>query len=112
MRDKWGLIGLVWRLWRPFPGLGEAKTKIAKEYGADFVIDQTKVADLAAEVRLLTDGKGADITYENAGAPEAFNNALHITRSGQVMLVGVSGQPYSFVSAGLVPHEINMDNDF
>jgi threonine dehydrogenase-like Zn-dependent dehydrogenase len=91
----------------------EAKAKIAKEYGADVVVDQTKVKDLAAEVRSLTGGKGADITFESAGAPESFNNALQITRSGgQVMLVGVSGQPYSFVSAGLVPHEINMDTSF
>jgi threonine dehydrogenase-like Zn-dependent dehydrogenase len=91
----------------------EAKAKIAKEYGADIVVDQTKVKDLAAEIRSLTDGKGADITFESAGAPESFNNALQITRAGgQVMLVGVSGQPYSFVSAGLVPHEINMDTSF
>jgi len=91
----------------------EAKAKIAKEYGADFVVDQTKVADLSAEIRSLTDGKGADITFESAGAPESFANALNITRSGgQVMIVGVSGQPSSFVSARYVPQEINMDTSF
>jgi threonine dehydrogenase-like Zn-dependent dehydrogenase len=91
----------------------ESKAKIAKEYGADFVVDQTKVSDIAAAVQELTDGKGADITYECAGSPESFANALKITRSGgQVMLIGVSGQPYSFVSAGLIPHEINMDTSF
>jgi threonine dehydrogenase-like Zn-dependent dehydrogenase len=91
----------------------EAKAKIAKEFGADYVVDQTKVADLGAAIRELTDGKGADITYESAGAPESFANALNITRSGgQVMIVGVSGQPSSFVSARYVPQEINMDTSF
>jgi threonine dehydrogenase-like Zn-dependent dehydrogenase len=91
----------------------EAKAKVAKEYGADYVIDQTKVADLGAAVRELTGGKGADITYESAGSPEAFANALNITRSGgQVMIVGVSGQPSSFVSARYIPQEINMDTSF
>lgn len=91
----------------------EAKAKIAKAYGADYVIDQTKVPDLGAAVRELTGGKGADVTFESAGAPEAFANALNVTRSGgQVMIVGVSGQPSSFVSARYVPQEINMDTSF
>ena len=91
----------------------ESKVKIAKDYGADIVIDQSKVKDLPAAVQEATDGKGADITYECAGAPESFANALNITRAGgQVMIIGVSGQPSSFVSARYVPHEINMDTSF
>lgn len=91
----------------------EAKAKLAREYGADYAIDQTQVKDLAAEVRALTDGKGADITFESAGAPESFNNALKITRSGgQVMLVGVTGEPYTFTSAGFIRREIDMDASF
>jgi (R,R)-butanediol dehydrogenase/meso-butanediol dehydrogenase/diacetyl reductase len=91
-----------------------AKAEIALQYGADIAVNQIVEGDkLADKIHELTGGKGADITYECAGAPESFANALNVTRSGgQVMIIGVSGQPSSFVSARYVPQEINMDTSF
>jgi threonine dehydrogenase-like Zn-dependent dehydrogenase len=89
----------------------EAKAKIAMKYGADVTL--LDGPDLPEKIRLLTGGKGADITYECAGQPAAFANALNMTRSGgQVMIIGVTGEPSSFVSARYVPQEINMDTSF
>ncbi len=43
----------------------------------------------------------------------AMGRCLKITRSGgQVMLVGVTGDPYTFTSAGFIRREIDMDASF
>jgi (R,R)-butanediol dehydrogenase/meso-butanediol dehydrogenase/diacetyl reductase len=92
----------------------EAKAKLSLQYGADVALDMTKEgAGLADSVRALTGGKGADITYECAGGSEAVNTCIDVTRSGgQIILLGVDGRPTSFVSARVIPHEIDLITSF
>ncbi len=94
--------------------LGEEKRKLGLQYGADASFDVSKEgAGLADKVRELTDGKGADITFDCAGGSAAVNTAIDATRSGgQIVLIGVDGKPTSFVTARVVPHELELTTSF
>lgn len=80
----------------------------AKEMGADDVLDFGTLEEHARGdwVRSLTEGRGADVTIEASGAPDAVVQALRWTRdAGRVIVVG------QYTDAGSVainPHqEIN-----
>jgi threonine dehydrogenase-like Zn-dependent dehydrogenase len=92
----------------------EAKAVLARQYGADVALDQTRLGEgIFDTIRELTGGKGVDITYECAGPPEAVNASIAATRSGgQVVLLGVGAEPISFVSARIVPREVELTTSF
>ncbi|WP_350276517.1 zinc-binding dehydrogenase [Kribbella sp. HUAS MG21] len=90
-------------------GVGQAAVRIAKHYGAtviatasaskhdvvrrlgaDHVIDYT--TDLVAEVRRLTDGRGADIVLESVGG-DTFRQSIEVARrvTGRVVVIGAAG---------------------
>ena len=65
------------------------RRKIAKDNGIDRVLDPT-AEDLEAVVMELTNGIGADITFEVAGLSETIEQAIAVTRpGGAVVQVGV-----------------------
>jgi NADPH:quinone reductase len=88
-------------------GVGQAAVRIAKHYGAtviatasaskhdvvrrlgaDHVIDQ---ADLVAEVRRLTGGRGVDIVLESVGG-DTFRQSVEVARrvTGKVVVIGAA----------------------
>ena len=90
-------------------GVGQAAVRIAKHYGAtviatasaskhdvvrrlgaDHVIDY-RAADLVAEVRRLTGGRGADIVLESVGG-DTFRQSIEVARrvTGKVVVIGAA----------------------
>jgi (R,R)-butanediol dehydrogenase/meso-butanediol dehydrogenase/diacetyl reductase len=66
-----------------------AKLELARRMGADVVLEVAEGADLAAQVRGLTGGRGPDRVFECAGTPAAFRLAPQLVkRGGQVVLAG------------------------
>jgi S-(hydroxymethyl)glutathione dehydrogenase / alcohol dehydrogenase len=67
----------------------ETKLAIAKTFGATHTVTAGE-ADVVAEVRALTDGRGADVAFEVVGASATIDQAVRATRrGGQAVLVGV-----------------------
>ncbi len=58
-------------------GRREGRLRLAREGGAEAVVDATK-GDIVATVKKLTDERGADIVYECAGSAATFEQALQM----------------------------------
>jgi NADPH2:quinone reductase len=73
--------------------IGTASTKekrdLAKEAGADEVIDYTSV-DFAEEVRRMTDGVGVNVVYDSVGRTTFDKSLDSLTRRGMMVLCGQS----------------------
>jgi NADPH:quinone reductase len=68
---------------------GPEKTKIARQAGADEVIDY-KTQDFEAEVRRMTGGKGVQVVYDSVGKT-TFDKGLDcLARRGMMVLFGQS----------------------
>ncbi len=68
------------------------KLALAKEFGADYVID-VEQEDVGARVQEITGGRGADVVVEvTANAPEPVAEALrYVAPGGRIVLAGVKG---------------------
>jgi len=82
----------------------------ARRFGANVVLNPGSV-DVVAEIRRMTEGRGADVTIEALGRQETFENALRATRPGGTLSsLGVySGKlvaPYEAIYAGLADQKI------
>ncbi len=68
------------------------KLALAKEFGADYVID-VEQEDVGARVQEITSGRGADVVVEvTANAAEPVAEALrYVAPGGRVVLAGVKG---------------------
>lgn len=68
--------------------IDDAKLRVAAQLGADELVN-SKVTDAPAQVRQMTDGRGADIAMEVVGATQPIQTAIDCTRKGgTVTLVG------------------------
>lgn len=66
----------------------QEKLDLACEMGADVGL-KADAQDVTARVQELTDGRGADITFEAVGSPSAFLSAVHSVRKGGALtLIG------------------------
>ncbi|MEV6268935.1 NADPH:quinone oxidoreductase family protein [Kribbella sp. NPDC051936] len=67
-----------------------AKHDVVRRLGADHLIDYRN-ADLVAEVRRLTDGRGADIVLESVGG-DTFRQSVEVARrvTGKVVVIGAA----------------------
>jgi Zn-dependent alcohol dehydrogenase len=66
-----------------------AKLELARQFGATDTLDASE-ADTVRAVRGLTDGRGADVSFEVIGLGPTIEQAVKMTRrGGQVVLVGV-----------------------
>ena len=86
-----------------------ARMAMARQMGADVVLDP-KQTDVVAEVKRLTSG-GADVSIEALGLQETFENALRCLRPGGTLSsLGVySGKlqmPYDAFAAGIGDYKI------
>jgi threonine dehydrogenase-like Zn-dependent dehydrogenase len=92
-----------------------AKLALARELGADHVIDVER-EDVRKRVRELTGGRGADVVVEvTANAAEPVAEALHyVANGGRIVLAGVKGLKAvpDFVSDLVVLKEITIRGAF
>ena len=88
-----GPIGLLWIAMAKLKGarviatdLSEERLAIARDFGADFTIDVSNVADQVEAVKKLTDdGRGADIVVDATGSPKVWEMALRMGRKGAII---------------------------
>lgn len=67
----------------------DAKLDRAKEMGADFAINYTKV-DFCEAVKDLTDGRGVDIVFEHVGAATWTKSFDSLAKNGRLVACGVT----------------------
>jgi threonine dehydrogenase-like Zn-dependent dehydrogenase len=87
-----------------------ARMAIAREMGADHVVDFSK-GDVVEEILRLTDGRGVDVAIEALGRQETFEAALRVLRPGGTLSsLGVYSSdlriPSNAFLAGLGDHTI------
>jgi threonine dehydrogenase-like Zn-dependent dehydrogenase len=63
-------------------GRNPKKLEIAKEMGADVTLSINEVKDPVAEVKKLTEGRGADFVVEAVGTPRTYEQAFEMVRPG------------------------------
>lgn len=69
----------------------DERVRAAVELGADAGINY-RTADLAAETRRITDGRGVDVVFENIGDPALFPAAFAgLARNGRLVTAGAHG---------------------
>ncbi len=65
---------------------------VAKVMGADYILNVKEINDPVAEVRNLTDGRGADYVIEAVGSTATYEQALTMVRpGGTVAAFGITG---------------------
>jgi NADPH:quinone reductase len=69
------------------------KAALAKDAGAAEVIQYTQVADLAAEVRALTDGPGVSVAYDGVGRTTFDASLASLRPRGMLALYGAASGP-------------------
>jgi threonine dehydrogenase-like Zn-dependent dehydrogenase len=68
------------------------KLKLAQEFGADFTLEVER-EDVAARVKEITEGKGADLVIECTGTPESLRSAFGLLRpEGRLVIAGTFKQ--------------------
>ncbi|MTJ82359.1 MAG: zinc-binding alcohol dehydrogenase family protein [Telmatospirillum sp.] len=76
--------------------LGDAKTSLARRFGAAQTIDAGQ-DDVMARIGELTGGDGADVVFEAVGTPQTFTQAIDIAGfSGRVVYIGYAKEPVSY----------------
>jgi L-iditol 2-dehydrogenase len=79
---------------------------IGRQLGADVAVNVDE-QDAVAEVRRLTQGRGAHYVFECSGAPAAINSALNMTsRGGRICAVAFAQEPVTLDMARLVGNNI------
>ncbi len=73
-------------------GSNARKLALAKQLGADFLIDRSKTENWAKEVYRLSNKRGVDVVVDNVGTtfPQSFKAAR---KGGRILTVGNTGGP-------------------
>lgn len=80
---------------------GPEKLVVAKEYGADHLIDYRK-EDIRERVKQVTDGRGADCVYDPVGGA-AFDASLRCTvQGGRILVVGFASGTVPQIPANIL----------
>ena len=88
--------------------MSEARLALAKEVGADVVVNASK-DDPVAAIEAVTHGEGAEKTMDCSGNPDARLQAIRGTRTwGKVALVGEGGLLTVDVSQYLIRRQISL----
>ncbi len=88
----------------------DARKELAREVGADLVLDPTEHGDrLSERIMALHGGVGADVVVESAGVPRSFELCLTLARAGgQVLNLGVTEQTAAVAPAFIVRRELDI----
>lgn len=79
---------------------GPEKLAVAREYGADHLVDYRE-GQLRDHVRELTDGRGADVTFDPVGG-DMTDEAIHcINWRGRILIVGFAAGRIASLPANL-----------
>ncbi len=74
-------------------GTRESRLALGRQLGADVIVD-SRTADPVREVLAVTQGKGADLVIDCAGANDTFDQAIRMTKpGGKVLLVAFYRAP-------------------
>lgn len=94
--------------------ISQTKTRIAKELGADLILDPTSgKEEITRRIFEETNGIGADLVFESAGVPASFQQCSdYVKKGGQVMVVGSSEKETSIISRHLVLREVELKASF
>lgn len=66
------------------------KLDVARQHGADYLIN-SHTEDLRAQIKALTDGRGADVVYDPVGG-DLFSASLRsIAFEGRILVIGFAG---------------------
>lgn len=80
---------------------GPDKLEVAKQYGADHLIDY-RAEDIRERVKQLTDGRGADAVYDPVGG-SAFDASLRCTvQRGRILVVGFASGTVPQIPANIL----------
>lgn len=86
----------------------EEKLTLAADHGADHLINYTE-ADLRAELRKLTDGKGVDVVYDPVGGDLAEAAMRSMAWCGRLLVIGfASGDVPTFPANYLLVKNISI----
>lgn len=69
---------------------GEAKAEVARELGADVVVDRYE-QDFVEVVKAETDGRGADVVYDPVGGETYARSTKCIAFEGRILVIGFAG---------------------
>lgn len=69
---------------------GAAKADVARRLGADVVVDR-HTEDFVDVVKVLTDGRGADVVYDPVGGDAYQRSTKCIAFEGRILIVGFAG---------------------
>ena len=71
------------------------KIKLAKENGADFMINYSEEKDLVKRVEEITGGQGVNVVYDSIGKDQTKNNVDVVAKHGTIVTYGaaVGGDP-------------------
>lgn len=83
------------------------RRQFALDYVADAALDPyEKGGDVVAEIMRLTGGRGVDVAFEAAGAPETPQQAAAVTRiGGKVIVAGIPADDTMTMNASTVRHK-------
>ena len=83
------------------------RRQFALDYIADAALDPyEKGTDVVAEIMRLTGGRGVDVAFEAAGAPETPQQAAAVTRiGGKVIIAGIPADDTMTMNASTVRHK-------
>lgn len=86
----------------------ESRLNLAREYGADLIINN-KTDDFAALCREFTNGGGFDVCVEACGAPVTFLSCIEQAAHGaNIILIGNGKRETTFVHSVLLKKELNV----
>jgi D-xylulose reductase len=92
--------------------LAQPKLDIAAQYQGVIPVN-VREKDLAAEVKRLTDGWGADVIFECSGSPRAWQSIMELPRpGGSIVVVGLPVEPILFDIATASTKEVRMESVF
>ena len=88
--------------------ISDEKLKIAKELGADYVINSRR-QNLHEELEQITLGHGPDVVIEAAGNPITYRAAIEeVAFAGRVVCIGYAGSEISFSTKLWVQKELQI----
>jgi L-iditol 2-dehydrogenase len=89
-------------------GYNKKRSDKAKELGADYVIDDPET-DVVKFVMELTNGLGADLCVDCAGAEQSLNDSIHcLHKNGRICYIGVPFKPLTADFFTLVCNAVNI----